>query len=256
MRIAVAGGTGTVGRHVVAAVEAAGHEPVVLARSRGVDLTTGDGLDAALQEVAAVVDVTNVTTLSRVTAERFFVTAAKNLLLAERRAGVRHHVLLSIVGVDRSPLGYYRAKLRQEEVVLSGPVPATVLRATQFHEFVDQTLARVPGPVAVVPRMLMQPVAAAEVATHLVDLAEGEPRARTADLAGPQMLQLPDLAQEVSAARGLRRPVVPVRLPGGAGRAMVDGSLLPTEDGPRGEVRFADWLAADVARGWSSPPTV
>lgn len=256
MRIAVAGGTGAVGRHVVDAVTTAGHEPVVLARSRGVDLSTGQGVDAALAGVDTVVDVSNVTTLSRTTAERFFVTATKHLMLAGRRAGVRHHVVLSIVGVDRSPLGYYRAKLRQEDVALAGPVPTTVLRATQFHEFVDQTMARVPGPVAVVPRMLMQPVAAAEVAAHLVGLAAGEPRGRAAELAGPQVLELVDLAHQVTAVRGLRRPILSVRFPGGAGRAMVDGSLLPLRDGPRGELRFTDWLAADATRGWSSPPQV
>src|SRR5690625_6784893 len=190
MRIAVAGGTGVVGRYVVEAVSAAGHEPVVLARSRGVDLTAGAGLALALNGVSAVVDVSNVTTLSRRTAERFFVLAAKNLLTAARRAGVGHHVLLSIIGVDRSPLGYYRAKLRQEDVVLRGPVPATVLRAAQFHEFADQTMARVRGPVAVVPRMRTQPVAATEVGGHLVRLAAGEPQVRAADPAGPEVHDL------------------------------------------------------------------
>lgn len=246
MRIAVAGGTGVVGRHVVDAVTRAGHEAVVLARSRGADLSTGEGIDAALEGVSAVVDVSNVTTLSRVTAERFFVTAAKNLLLAERRAGVRHHVLLSIIGVDLSPFGYHRAKLRQEKVVGTGPVPTTILRAAQFHEFVDQTFARVPGPIALVPRMLMQPVAAVEVAERLVELALGEPQGRVSDLAGPQVRELVELAHEVSAARDLRRPIVAMSFPGGTGRAMTDGSLLPTKDDPRGKIRFDDWLAADL----------
>ncbi|MCM3659395.1 NAD-dependent epimerase/dehydratase family protein [Georgenia satyanarayanai] len=246
MKIAVAGGTGVVGRHVVEAVSAAGHEPVVVARSRGVDLTSGAGLDDVLDGVGAVVDVSNVTTLSRRSAERFFVRASGNLLAAGRRAGVQHHVLLSIVGVDRCPLGYYRAKLRQEEEVLSGPLPATVLRATQFHEFVDQTLSRVPGPVAVVPRMRMQPVAASEVAAHLVEVAAGEPQRRAADLAGPEVHEIVDLARQVTAARGLRRRVLPVRMPGGAGRAMTDGSLLPTDDGPRGRVTFQEWLDGNL----------
>ncbi len=127
-------------------------------------------------------------------------------------------------------------------------IPWTNLRATQFHEFVDQTLARVPGPVAVVPRMRMQPVAAADVAEHLVALAEGEPQRRAAELAGPEVHELVDLAHRVSTARGQHRPIVPVRFPGGAGRAMADGSLLPTGDGPRGSVRFADWLEGDVRR--------
>lgn len=247
MRIAVAGGTGVVGRHVADAASAAGHEVVVLARSRGVDVVTGDGLDAALDGVTAVVDISNMTTLSRSKALRFFVAASRNLLAAEQRGGVRHHVVLSIVGVDRSPLGYYRAKRLQEEVVLAGGVPATVLRATQFHEFVDQALTRIPGPLAVVPRMRMQPVAAQEVAAHLVELAEGKPVGRARDLAGPEVHDLVDLARQVSAARSLRRPVVPVRVPGRAGRAMVDGSLLPTHDGSPGRLRFADWLTADVS---------
>ena len=247
MRIAVAGGTGVVGGRVVDAVRAAGAEPVVVARSRGVDLISGAGLDGALAGVDSVIDVSNVTTSSRVTAERFFVTGTKHLMLAGRRAGVRHHVVLSIVGVDRVPLGYYRAKLRHERVAATGPVPASILRATQFHEFVDQTLARVPGPVALVPRMLVQPVAAAEVAAHLVRHALGDPQGRVADLAGPQVRQIVDLAHEVSAARGLRRPIVPVRFPGSTGRTMNDGSLLPTADGPRGALRFEDWLAAGVA---------
>lgn len=209
---------------------------------------TATGLDGALAGVDSVIDVSNITTLSRVSAERFFVTGTKHLMLAGRRAGVRHHVVLSIVGVDRVPLGYYRAKLRHERVAATGPVPTSILRATQFHEFVDQTLARVPGPVALVPRMLMQPVAAGEVAAHLVQLALGDPQGRVADLAGPQVRQIVDLAHEVRAVRGLRRPIVPVRFPGRTGRAMGDGSLLPTTDGPRGELRFEDWLAADVAR--------
>lgn len=242
----MAGGTGVVGRHVVDAVSAAGHEPVVLARSRGVELTSGAGLDDALEGVSAVVDVSNVTTLARRPAERFFVRASENLLAAGRRAGVGHHVLLSIVGVDRSPFGYYRAKLRQEHTVLAGPLPATVLRTTQFHEFVDQTLARMPGPVAIVPRMRIQPVAASEVAAHLVEIAVGAPQGRAADLAGPEVHEIVDLARQVTAARGLRRRVLPVRVPGGAGRAMTDGSLLPTQDGPRGRVTFREWLDGDV----------
>lgn len=231
------------GRHVVRAVRDAGHEPVVLARSRGIDVVTGDGLAGALEGVDAVVDVTNVTTLSRRAAVRFFAAASSRLARAAAEAGVRHVVTLSIVGVDRVGLGYYQAKLLQEKVALAGPVGATVQRATQFHEFVDQTLARVPGPLALTPRMRMQPVAAADVAGRLVELAEGPPRGMAADLAGPEVHELVDLARTVSAARGLRRPVVPLRLPGATGRAMATGGLLPTGPGPRGSVTFTAWLA-------------
>jgi uncharacterized protein YbjT (DUF2867 family) len=150
MRIAVAGGTGLVGGHVVDALRSAEHEPVVLARSRGIDITTGMGLAEALVGVDAVIDVSNVTTTRRRTSVGFFTAGTENLLAAGQRAGVRHHVTLSIVGVDRVGFGYYEGKRAQEKLVLNSPVPGSVLRATQFHEFPGQLLARArptgPGP--------------------------------------------------------------------------------------------------------------
>lgn len=241
-RVAVAGGTGVVGRHVVDRVRALGHEPVVLARGHGVDVITGDGLGAALDGVDAVVDVTNVTTVSRGKAIRFFETATTNLLAAERSAGVRHHVVLSIVGVDRVDLGYYIGKRRQEELALGGPVPASVLRATQFHEFAGQLIDR-GGPVIVVPSMLSQPIAAREVGEALADLALAEPGGLVADLAGPEQHRMPALVRRVRDARGSRRPVLALRLPGRVGAGLAHGGLLPQQDGPRGRQTFDEWLA-------------
>ncbi len=163
MRVAVAGGTGVVGRHVMEALSASGHTPVALARSRGVDLLTGVGVDEALAGADVVVDVSNVATTSRRRSVGFFETATTRLLQAGHRAGVRHHVVLSIVGVDRVNSGYYAGKRRQEELALAGPVPATVLRATQFHEFAAQLFDR-RGPLVIAPKLLCQPVAVAEVA--------------------------------------------------------------------------------------------
>jgi uncharacterized protein YbjT (DUF2867 family) len=244
MRIAVAGGTGVVGRHLVTALGAAGHEPVVLARSVGVHLTTGGGLGDALREVEVVVDVSNVTTTRRAVAERFFGAAARHLLDAGARAGVGHHVVLSIVGVDRVDQGYYEGKRLQERLVLDGPVPASVLRATQFHEFAGQLLQRLGrSPVVAVPRMLSQPIAASEVAEALVDLALAEPAGRVPDLAGPRREEMPDLVRRLLRSRGSRRPVLPLPLPGRVGRGMAGGGLLPTGDGPRGRVDFDAWLA-------------
>ena len=244
MRIAVAGGTGLVGGLLVEELRARGHDPVVLARSTGVDVTTGAGLDAALDGAGAVVDVSNVTTTRRGPAEAFFTAGTRHLLEAGRRAGVGHHVVLSIVGVDRVDTGYYAAKRAQERAVLDGDVPATVLRATQFHEFADQMLARIPGPVAVFPRMRVQPVAAHEVAAALAALVDEAPAGMAPELAGPEVHELVELARRVLAARGSRRPVLPVRLPGRAGRQMVEGALLPTGPGPRGRMTFDEWLAA------------
>ncbi|MET0865878.1 MAG: NAD-dependent epimerase/dehydratase family protein [Nakamurella sp.] len=242
-RIAVVGGTGLVGRHVVAAVTAADHEPIVIARAHGVDIITGDGLATALRGVDAVIDVSNVTTLRRRKAVDFFTAGTRHLLAAGQRAGVRHHVALSIVGVDRVNSGYYQGKRQQEMLVLDGGQPASVLRATQFHEFAGQFLDRMPGPLAVFPKMLVQPIAAREVAGALVALAVAEPVGMAAELAGPQTHQLVDLARRVVRARGQRRLVVGVRLPGRSGRASATGGLLPTGPGPRGTVTFDEWLS-------------
>jgi uncharacterized protein YbjT (DUF2867 family) len=247
MRIAVAGGTGVVGRHVVEAVRAAGHEPVVLARAAGVDLTTGDGLDRALDGVARLVDVTNISTLRASTATAFFESVTGHLLASGRRAGVEHHVTLSIVGIDRVGLGYYAAKRRQEELVLGGGVPVTVLRATQFHEFAEQMLQRVGrGPVVIAPPMLSQPVAAREVGQELVRLVVGEPKGMAPEIAGPEVHQMADLLRRVLRARHASRLVVPLPAVGAAARAAAGGGLLPEGDGPRGRQTFDEWLAAEV----------
>ena len=247
-RVAVAGGTGVVGRHVVSALRAAGCEPVVLARSTGVDLLTGRGLDEALRGVRAVVDVSNVATQRRSAAVGFFSAATSALLAAGARAGVRHHVVLSIVGVDRVDTGYYAGKRAQERLVSAGEVPWTVLRATQFHEFTEQVLAIVRGPVAPVPAMRVQPVAAREVGEHLADLVLAAPVGRAPELAGPEVHELPDLVRRLLRARGSRRLVLPLRGPTAASRAVTGGALLPTGAGPRGRQPFDDWLRSAVRR--------
>lgn len=247
MIIAVAGGTGWIGRHVVEAVRAVGDTPIVLARSTGVDLVTGAGLDQALAGASAVIDVSNVTTTRKRKSVAFFEAATSHLLAAEAKAGVAHHVALSIVGCDRVGLGYYFGKRRQEESALAGPVPATVLRATQFHEFAAQMLDR-GGPFALVPKMLCQPIAAEEVAAALVDFAGGAPAGLAPDLAGPQPEEMPDMVRRLVRARGDRRRVLAVGIPGAAGKAVAQGGLLPRTDGLRGRQTFAQWLETDAAR--------
>jgi uncharacterized protein YbjT (DUF2867 family) len=239
MKIAVAGGTGVAGRFVVETLRARGHAPVVLSRGQGVDLLSGSGLDAALAGTEAVVDVSNVITMRKSVAVGFFDRAGRHLVGAAERAGVRHLVTLSIVGVDRVKNPYYAGKLRQEELVRGGAVPWTVLRATQFHEFAGQVLSSVPGPIAVVPAATVQPIAVREVAEALADLVSGPPQAMAPELAGPQTESLVDMARRLIAAGGARRrPVLPVYFPGGMSR----GGLLPTGQGPRGTQTFADWL--------------
>ncbi len=246
MRIAVAGGTGVAGREIVAQLEAAGHEPVILARAAGVDIVKPSGLDAALVGVSVVIDASNCATQSKRKALAFFTAETQNLLAAEERAGVRHHVVLSIVGIDRVELGYYAGKRRQEELALAGPIPCSVMRATQFHDFAGQMLGRVPGPVALMPKMRVAPIAVTEVAAAIVVLAAQAPVGMAPQIAGPQEELLADLARRLLKQQGSRRKVLAVRLPGAAGRAVATGALLPTENGPRGHQTFAQWLRKPV----------
>ncbi|MFC5727345.1 SDR family oxidoreductase [Nocardioides vastitatis] len=244
-RVAVVGGTGVVGRHVVDALRGQGHEAVVVARSTGVDVTTGAGLVEALAGCAAVVDAANVTTMGRRTSVAFFEAATRNLVEAGRQAGVAHLVALSIVGCDRVDLGYYAGKRRQEELVLAAGVPGTVLRATQFHEFAGQLLDRTKGPLVVVPDMLNQPIAAREVGAALAELALGEPAGRVPDLAGPEQLRMPDMVRRLLGSRGVEKRVWTLRIPFGAGRVAASGGLVPDGPGPRGVQTYDAWLAEE-----------
>jgi uncharacterized protein YbjT (DUF2867 family) len=244
MRVAVAGGTGMIGRHLVSALKRSGNEPVVLARSRGVDITTGSGLDEALAGSDVVIDVSNVSTLSKKRSVQFFTAATQHLLAAGARAGVKHHVALSIVGIDRVGAGYYQGKLAQEQLIAAGGLPWTVLRATQFHEFAGQLLQRSPGPLVVVPRMPVQTVAAREVADQLVALATGPAVGGFApEIAGPEVHELADLVRQVLRRREQRRPVVRVPIPGGGSAAR--GGLLPAGEYTAGTQTFAEWLQSE-----------
>lgn len=246
--IAVAGGTGVVGRRVVAALRERGVEVRVLSRATGFDLLTGAGLDQALDGVTAVVDVGNTPTTNAKRSIAFFEATTGNLLRAERRAGVDHHLTLSIVGSDRVDLGYYAGKRRQEQLVRASDVPWTILRATQFHEFAAQVIGRMRGPVVVAPRARIQPVAAAEVGDMLATLALDGPVGTADELAGPEVHDLADLVRRLLHARHSHRLALPVRMPGEVGRGLAGGELLPRADGPRGRQTWDSWLAGVIAR--------
>ena len=192
-------------------------------------------------------------------AERFFTAATTHLRDAAAAAGVGHYVLLSIVGVDRVDLGYYAGKRRQEQLLAAGPVPWTVLRATQFHEFAEQVLERLRGPVAVIPAMRSRPVAVAEVADALVEaVIAGPVDGYATELAGPEVLWLADMARLVLRRRGQggparpagqgrrskarRRRVLSVPLPGRVGRELRSGGSLPQGEFREGKRTFADYL--------------
>jgi uncharacterized protein YbjT (DUF2867 family) len=248
VKIAVAGGTGTVGRYVAEAALARGHEVSVLSRATGVEVTTGHGLAAALEGLDTVIDVTNKTTLSAGTAREFFESATRQLLTAELEAGIGHHVALSIVGIDDIDASYYAGKLAQERAVAAGAVPYTIARAAQFHEFAGQLLAGMRGPIALLPKAPVRPVAAREVGEYLVTVAEAGPATRAQDLVGPKDEILADLARRQLAFDGIRRAVWEVRLPGSYGRGLASGLLRGTADRLESKITFDEWLRSEDHR--------
>ncbi|WP_236077460.1 SDR family oxidoreductase [Rhodococcus sp. P1Y] len=244
MKIAVAGGTGAVGRHVVDVARESGHDVVVLTRSNGVDLVSGSGLADALTGVDAVIDVASKQTMSAKESTQFFTTVTRNLLAAEKAAGVAHHVALSIVGSDQAPYAYYAGKVAQEKAIGVGDIPWTVLRATQFHEFAGQIYGQVKlGPFVVVPKMRSQPIAAREVAERLVDIAEGTPAGLVPDLGGPCEEQMVDMVRDYAATLPGKHWVLELPVPGAYGQAMRDGTLVPGPGADHGTQTFRDWLA-------------
>jgi uncharacterized protein YbjT (DUF2867 family) len=245
MRIAVAGGTGTLGRHVAEELGARGHDVRVLSRNAPVyrvDLTTGAGLGAALDGCDVVVDAAN---NSSRRAALTLVDGSRRLLAAGRAAGVRHHVCVSIVGCERIPLGYYRAKADQERVVEQGPVPWSLVRATQFHELIAAALdALGRWRVLPVPRARLQTIASVEVARVVADVAEGAPLGRRIEVAGPEITGARELARTWMSITGRSALLVPLPVPGRLGRALRSGELAAERPDVRGTVDFASWLKA------------
>ncbi len=245
MRIAVAGATGRIGRLTIAALERAGHQTVPVSRSAGVDAYSGTGLDAALQGADAVIDSTNVSSSDEAEILDFFGTTTRNLLAAAERTGVRHHVLLSIVGIDHGqPGGHYAGKREQERLVTTGPVPWSIVRATQFHDFAAMVAqwADQDG-VATIAPLLVQPIAPADVAAVLAEIAAAAPLYAKLDVAGPETQDLVDMARRTFAARGQQMRLVPTWR-GIFGPHMAGEVLLPGEDARLTSTTFEDWLAA------------
>jgi uncharacterized protein YbjT (DUF2867 family) len=247
MKIVVAGATGSLGTQVVEAVHAAGHEPVSVSRGAGVDLISGSGLAKALQDASAVIDASATSSTSTKAAIEFFTTVTRNLLAAERAAGVPHHVAVSIIGAAKVNANYYAGKAAQETLLQAEPGGWSLLRTTQFHEFAKQLVGHGKlGPFQGVPTMRSQPIAAAEVAVELVAIASGDPRGIEPELAGPQEERMADLVRRYLAATGSRRPVIELSIPGAWGRGMRDGSLLPKPGTRLARQTFDEWLAAQT----------
>jgi uncharacterized protein YbjT (DUF2867 family) len=252
-KIGVAGATGRVGRHVVDVVTERGYEVVAMSRANRVDLISGDGLAEALSGVMCVIDVATYPLPDQKAATEFFTTAARNLHETGRRAGVERLVVVSIIGVDAFSGGYSAAKLAHERAALSGPIPARILRAAQFHEFVDQMLEwSTQGDVAYVPSMRTQTVAAHSVAEALVDLATETPwEPHSADgpfpeIAGPQEERLAELAGLLVAHRGQALRIEEVENPDDPdAKLFSSGALLPGPGAKLVGPTFREWLTAD-----------
>jgi uncharacterized protein YbjT (DUF2867 family) len=248
MRIAVVGGTGTIGRRVVATLTGDGHEVRALSRRAAhhpVDLVTGAGLDDALQGCDVVVDASNGPSLGN--ARAVLVDGSRRLLAAEARARVRHHVCVSIVGIDYVPMGYYRVKLDQEGVVDSAGLPWSIVRATQFHDLVASALSAA-GRFHVLPTaaVQLQPVDVEEAAAAVAAVAAGEPRLSRTTVAGPEVSDLRALARQWRQRTRRRVVEIPVPLPGRIGRALREGRLTCPQPDVRGATTFQAWLQANV----------
>ncbi|MCC2031710.1 SDR family oxidoreductase [Microbacterium allomyrinae] len=246
MKIVVLGGTGLIGAQVVSQLRDRGHEAIAASPSTGVDSVTGAGLDAALAGADVVVDVTNAPAFDEAAVIAFFSAATANVLAAEKRAGVGHHVALSIVGVDRDPdsPGYLAGKVVQERLIHEGGVPFTIVRATQFFEFLASIAdaSTVAGEVRLAPAT-MQPVAAAAVARAVADAAVA-PAAGVVEVAGPERASIPSLVGRVLVAAGDSRPIVVDESMGYFGRDVDQTSLVPVGEAIIDSVTLEEWLVA------------
>ncbi len=247
MKIVVIGGSGLIGKQVTANLLRRGQEAVPASPSTGVNAYTGEGLSETLSGAGVVVDVSNAPSFEDAAVLDFFEQSGRNLLAAERQAGVKHHVALSIVGTDRlEGNGYFRAKVLQERLIELAGLPFTIVRATQFFEFVAAIAgASVAGDRLVVPDADFQPIAAKDVAMALADVAVGSPTNGIIEIAGPERLPFREFVARRVAAEGDGRKVSADRAARYFGTPLEKGSLVPADDGAArlGRTRFDAWLA-------------
>jgi uncharacterized protein YbjT (DUF2867 family) len=244
MKIVVIGGSGLIGKKVVMNLLERRHEVVAASPSSGVNTVTGEGLAQALDGAQVVVDVANAPAWEDNAVLEFFEKSGRNLLAAEAAAGVGHHVALSVVGTDRLlASGYFRAKLAQEKLIKASPIPYTIVRATQFFEFVGGIAQlATEGQTVRLPPALMQPIASDDVAAVMADVALAEPLNGTFDLAGPEPIRQDDLVRQFLKATGDTRTVITDPKALYVGVAVNDRSLTPGDHPRLGPTRFEDWL--------------
>jgi uncharacterized protein YbjT (DUF2867 family) len=249
MKIIVIGGSGFIGSKLVDMLRKQGHDVISASPSSGINTITDEGLREAMKDAEVVVDVSNSPSLEDAAALKFFETSTRNILQAAQAVGVQHHVALSIVGADRIPeLGYYRAKVVQEKLIKSAAVPYTIIRATQFFEFVAKLIEdNIQRDTVRVSSILMQPVAADDVVSALARAAVGNPINGTIEVAGPQRLRLDEFARQILQAKHDERKVVADTHKTYFGAEINDESLTAGDNSQIGSTRFEDWLLSSAS---------
>ena len=244
MKIVAIGGTGLIGSKVIVLLRGAGHDAVAAAPSTGVNTVTGEGLEAALDGADVVVDLANSPSFEPSAVMGFFTAHEKNLLAAEARAGVRHHVALSIVGADRSPdNGYFQAKIVQEDLIKASGIAYTIIRSTQFMEFLGATAdAGQRNGVVDIPTGLFQPIAAEDVAAVVAETAVSAPRNGTVEIAGPERAPFDEIIKRYLEMTGDKRPVHADPEARYFGGKVERFSLVPMGNAQLGKITLADWV--------------
>ena len=244
IKIVVIGGTGLIGSKVVQNLRRHDYKVVAASPSSGINTITGEGLEDAMTGARVVVDVSNSPTFEAEAALKFFETAGRNILAAEKAAGVKHHVALSVVGTERLlASGYFRAKMAQEKMIKTSPIPYTIVRSTQFFEFVGSVVqSSTEGEIVRVPDIQMQPIVSDDVAAAIADVAMAAPLNGIIEIAGPERIRLNDLVHQFLVARRDSRTVVIDRGAGYYGTPVNDQSLIPGDHPRRGQTRFEEWL--------------
>jgi uncharacterized protein YbjT (DUF2867 family) len=248
MKIVVIGGSGLIGTKLVNNLRQRGHEVVAASPSSGVNTITGEGLAKALTGAQVVVDVANSPSWEDTAVLDFFETSGRNLLAAEGAAGVGHHVALSVVGTDRLlASGYFRAKMAQENLIKASKIPFTIVRATQFFEFVGGIAQfSTEGAMVRLPSALMQPIVSDDVAAALADVAIAEPLNDTVEVAGPEPIRMDELVRRFLSAKGDPRKVITDVRALYYGTEVNDQSLVPGDNPRLGPTRFEDWLSQSI----------
>jgi uncharacterized protein YbjT (DUF2867 family) len=251
MKIVVIGGSGLIGTKLVSRLRQKGHEVLPASPNSGVNTITGEGLAEALAGAQVVVDLANSPSFEDKAVLEFFETAGRNLLAAEATAGVGHHLALSVVGTDRLPAsGYLRAKMAQENLIKASGIPYTIVRSTQFFEFIGRIVeSGVDGDVIRLSPALLQPIASDDVADAMADAALGAPVNGTIEIAGPEPWPLDKLARSLLNANGDSREVIADVHARYYGTELNDRSLTPGDHPRLGSIRFEDWLSRTSAQG-------